>query len=138
MMREQRSLDVSPFDLPALSRPRHIVRSPKRVCQQKTPWIRKESISFFVAGIGTLQGMDQINRSQVRAARALLEWTQTDLAAAAKIAVPTVKRFETGVRTPIPIVKAAIVRALEDAGVEFLPAKNGRGVGVRLREDGHG
>jgi transcriptional regulator with XRE-family HTH domain len=82
--------------------------------------------------------MDQINRSQVRAARALLEWTQTDLAAAAKIAVPTVKRFETGVRTPIPIVKAAIVRALEDAGVEFLPAKNGRGVGVRLREDGHG
>jgi transcriptional regulator with XRE-family HTH domain len=79
--------------------------------------------------------MDQINRSQVRAARALLEWTQTDLAAAAKIAVPTVKRFETGVRTPIPIVKAAIVRALEDAGVEFLPAKNGRGVGVRLLED---
>jgi len=26
-------------------------------------------------------------------------------------------------------------RALEDAGVEFIPAKNGKGVGVRLRED---
>ena len=79
--------------------------------------------------------MNQINRAQVRAARALLEWTQTDLAAAAKIAVPTVKRFETGVRTPIPIVKGAIVRALEDAGVEFIPAKSGKGVGVRLRKE---
>jgi transcriptional regulator with XRE-family HTH domain len=79
--------------------------------------------------------MNQINRAQVRAARALLEWSQTDLAAAAEIALPTVKRFETGVRTPIPVVKAAIVRALEDAGVEFIPAKNGKGVGVRLRED---
>jgi transcriptional regulator with XRE-family HTH domain len=88
----------------------------------------------FVPIIGTLQDMNRINRAQVRAARALLEWTQTDLAAAAKIAVPTVKRFETGVRTPIPIVKAAIVSALEDAGVEFIPAKSGKGVGVRLRE----
>jgi transcriptional regulator with XRE-family HTH domain len=79
--------------------------------------------------------MNQIDRAQVRAARALLEWTQTDLATAAKIAVPTVKRFETGVRTPIPVVKAAIVRALEDAGVEFIAAKSGKGVGVRLRED---
>jgi predicted transcriptional regulator len=79
--------------------------------------------------------MDQISRAQVRAARALLEWTQVDLAASAKIALPTVKRFETGARTPIPIVKAAIVRALEEAGVEFIPARNGKGVGVRLRED---
>jgi transcriptional regulator with XRE-family HTH domain len=77
--------------------------------------------------------MNQINRAQVRAARALLEWNQTDLAAAAKIALPTVKRFETGVRTPIPVVKAAIVRAIEDAGVEFIPAKSGKGVGVRLK-----
>jgi transcriptional regulator with XRE-family HTH domain len=79
--------------------------------------------------------MNQINRAQVRAARALLEWSQTDLAAAAEIALPTVKRFETGVRTPIPVVKADIVRALEDAGVEFIPAKSGKGVGVRLREE---
>jgi hypothetical protein len=67
----------------------------------------------------------------------LLEWSQTDLATAAEIALPTVKRFETGVRTPIPVVKAAIVRALEDAGVEFIPAKSGKGVGVRLREEVH-
>jgi transcriptional regulator with XRE-family HTH domain len=79
--------------------------------------------------------MNEINRAQVRAARSLLDWTQTDLAAAAKIAVPTVKRFETGVRTPIPVIMAAIRCALEDAGVEFIPAKSGKGVGVRLRAE---
>ncbi|THD68438.1 MAG: helix-turn-helix domain-containing protein [Bradyrhizobium sp.] len=77
----------------------------------------------------------KINMAQVRAARALLDWTQADLAAAAKIALPTVKRYETGLRTPIPAIMAAIRRALEAAGVEFIPARNGRGVGVRLRED---
>jgi transcriptional regulator with XRE-family HTH domain len=76
----------------------------------------------------------EINTTQVRAARALLDWTQTDLAVAAKIALPTVKRYETGVRTPLPVIMAAIRRALEDAGVEFIPAKSGKGVGVRLRE----
>jgi hypothetical protein len=29
----------------------------------------------------------------------------------------------------------AIRRALEDAGVEFIPAKSGKGVGVRLLHD---
>jgi transcriptional regulator with XRE-family HTH domain len=77
----------------------------------------------------------EINMAQVRAARSLLDWTQADLAAAAKIALPTVKRYETGVRTPIPAIMAAIRRALEAAGVEFIPAKSGKGVGVRLRED---
>jgi len=82
--------------------------------------------------IGYTANMDQVSQEQVRAARALLDWTQVDLAAAANIALPTVKRFETGVRVPIPVVKAAIVRALEDAGIEFIPAKNGKGPGVRL------
>ena len=76
----------------------------------------------------------EIDRTQMRAARALLDWNQADLATAAKIALPTVKRYETGVRTPIPVIMAAIRRALEDAGVEFIPAKSGKGVGVRLRE----
>lgn len=71
--------------------------------------------------------------AQIRAARSLLDWTQADLATAAEVALPTIKRYETGTRTPIPIIMAAIRRALEDAGVEFIPAKNGKGVGVRLR-----
>jgi hypothetical protein len=42
---------------------------------------------------------------------------------------------EAGGAPPIPVLKAAIVSALEEAGVEFIPAKNGKGVGVRLRAD---
>lgn len=73
----------------------------------------------------------EINTAQVRAARALLDWTQVDLAAAAKISLPTVKRYEAGTRTPIPVIMAAIFRALEDAGVIF--ENDGRHVGVKLK-----
>jgi len=73
----------------------------------------------------------EIDTAQIRAARALLDWTQTDLATAAKIALPTVKRYETGVRTPIPIIIAAILRAFEDAGIIF--ENDGKHIGVKLK-----
>jgi transcriptional regulator with XRE-family HTH domain len=76
----------------------------------------------------------EINTAQVRAARALLDWNQADLAAAAKISLPTVKRYEAGTRTPIPTILAAIFRALEDAGIEFIAARGQKGAGVRLRQ----
>ena len=59
-----------------------------------------------------------------------MAWTQQDSAKAAGIALATLKRFETGLRTPIPVVKAAIVRALEDAGIEFY--NDGKRTGVSL------
>jgi transcriptional regulator with XRE-family HTH domain len=72
---------------------------------------------------------------QSRAGRGLLNWNQNQLADAANIGRATIRRFEAGRRTPIPNNLAAIRRALEDAGVEFIPAKAGKGVGVRLRKD---
>jgi transcriptional regulator with XRE-family HTH domain len=72
---------------------------------------------------------------QSRAARGLLDWTLADLAKAATLGLSTVKNFESGIRETTPANLIAIVRALEDAGVEFIPAKNGKGIGVRLRED---
>jgi transcriptional regulator with XRE-family HTH domain len=72
---------------------------------------------------------------QSRAARGLLNWSQNQLADAANIGRATIRRFEAGRRTPIPNNLAAIRRALEDAGVEFISAKGGKGVGVRLIED---
>ena len=54
-----------------------------------------------------------------RTARALLDWTQPDLAKAARIALATLKRFEKGYRTSIPVVRAAIFAALEKACVQF-------------------
>jgi transcriptional regulator with XRE-family HTH domain len=70
---------------------------------------------------------------QSRAARGLLGLSQQQLANAATVSLATIQLFETNKREPIPNNLTAIRRALEDVGVEFIPAKAGRGVGVRLR-----
>ena len=72
---------------------------------------------------------------QCRAARGLAAWSQDQLAEQAGVGNSTVRDFEKGRRVPLEENLTAIRRALEDAGVEFIPAKNGKGVGVRLRED---
>ena len=72
---------------------------------------------------------------QSRAARGLLGWSQQKLADTSNVSLATIQLFETNKREPIPNNRAAIRRALEEAGVEFIAAKAGRGVGVRLRED---
>jgi len=57
----------------------------------------------------------------VKAARALLAWSQQDLAKAAQVATSTVADFERGQRTPVPNNAQAIRAALEGAGIRFLP-----------------
>jgi transcriptional regulator with XRE-family HTH domain len=74
-----------------------------------------------------------INFTQCKMARAALGWNAAKLAEAANVGVATVARLEAGTATPIPATLAAIQRALEVAGVEFIP-ENGGGVGVRLRK----
>jgi transcriptional regulator with XRE-family HTH domain len=74
-----------------------------------------------------------IEAAQVRAARALIGWSQTELADIAGLSLPIVERFETGAPDNLPADAVAKMRAaLESAGVAFIP-KNGGGVGVRLR-----
>lgn len=77
----------------------------------------------------------KVSIEQVKAARALLRWSQVDLAAASGISLPTIKRLEasTGVVGGREETGAAICAALQAAGVEFIP-ENGGGVGVRLRK----
>jgi transcriptional regulator with XRE-family HTH domain len=57
----------------------------------------------------------------VRAARALLAWSQQDLAKAAGVATSTVADFERGQRTPVANNAQAMRTALENAGIHFLP-----------------
>lgn len=57
----------------------------------------------------------------VKAARALLAWSQQDLAKAANVATSTVADFERGQRTPVANNAQAIRGALEGAGIRFLP-----------------
>jgi transcriptional regulator with XRE-family HTH domain len=70
---------------------------------------------------------------QSRAARGLLNWTLADLADASSLSLSTVKNFENSLRDTTSANLIAIRRALEDAGVEFIPARSGKGVGVRLK-----
>jgi hypothetical protein len=61
---------------------------------------------------------------------------QGDLAEAARISVPTLRRMEAseGAATGMANNVEAVRRALESAGVEFIP-ENGGGAGVRLKKE---
>ena len=67
---------------------------------------------------------------QCRAARALLGWSQADLAREAEVAKKTIADFERGARTPYDRTLADIRTALESSGVTFI---DGAEPGVRLR-----
>ena len=69
-----------------------------------------------------------------RAARALLGWSQTQLAKEAGLSLPTVKRVETKTGPKVSdAARVALKRALDQNGVEFIE-ENGGGPGVRLRK----
>ena len=72
--------------------------------------------------------------AQCRAARALLNWSQAQLAEASKIATKTIANFELGKRQPHDRTLDDLRDALEAAGVIFV-AENGDGPGVRLRKE---
>ena len=77
----------------------------------------------------------KVSIRQIKAARALLAWSQDDLAAAAEVSIPTIKRLEAqdgplGGRSE---TGKKMISALESAGVEFLNENDG-GPGVRLRK----
>lgn len=74
-----------------------------------------------------------ITAAQCRAARALIEWTQPQLADAAGLGLSTVVDFERNRRAVSDGARGAIAEALEVAGVVFVP-ENGEGAGVRLRK----
>lgn len=71
------------------------------------------------------------NSKTARAARALLDWSQSDLAKAAGLGLSTIVDFEKERRAMPAATEATIQRALEAAGIEFT---NGAAPGVRLRK----
>lgn len=71
--------------------------------------------------------------AQCRAARALVDLDQNQLAASASVSRGVIIDFEKGKRTPGTNNLKAIRQALEEAGVDFIDP-NGGGPGVRLRE----
>jgi transcriptional regulator with XRE-family HTH domain len=76
-----------------------------------------------------------IDAAQVRAARALLDWKQVDLADNAGVGIATIRRLErsSGVFKGSAETLWKIQQALEAGGVEFL-GLDGRSRGVRLKD----
>jgi DNA-binding XRE family transcriptional regulator len=76
-----------------------------------------------------------ITPGQIRAARALLGWKQTDMAKAAGVSEMTIKNVEREGADARMSTLMAIKQACNDAGVIFLEEGANRegGVGVRLK-----
>jgi transcriptional regulator with XRE-family HTH domain len=79
------------------------------------------------------KNVDKMTPSQCRAARGLLEITQSELATAADLGLSTIVDFEKRRRVVSVEAVDAIRAALERAGIEFID-QNGGGPGVRLRK----
>jgi transcriptional regulator with XRE-family HTH domain len=76
-----------------------------------------------------------IDSAHIRAARALLNLNQADLARFASVHVATIRRIEsaTDVRGAAETLWK-IQKSLEAAGIEFISDEGGKGPGVRFRE----
>lgn len=79
-----------------------------------------------------------ISANQIRAARALIGWTQGQLAGAAGLSLAVVNNVERNVTDPRRSTLEAIQKALEGAGVEFIGERQNSpdgGAGVRMRRE---
>jgi transcriptional regulator with XRE-family HTH domain len=88
---------------------------------------------YPISALMSTKNVDMIAPAQSRAARALLEITQSELADAAKLGLSTVVDFEKRRRQVSALAIQAMRDALVASGVEFID-ENGGGPGVRLRK----
>ena len=70
-----------------------------------------------------------VTPDQIRAARALKNWSQAELAERVDMATPSIGNIESGKHVASPQTQAAILEAFKNAGIEFI---NG---GVRHMQD---
>lgn len=76
--------------------------------------------------------VNMITSRQIRAARALLGWSQQQLADKAIVSLNAVARLENGIVDSRISTVQAVQKALVKAGIEFLDADQ-KGEGVRLK-----
>ena len=82
--------------------------------------------------------MPMITSAQIRAARALLGLSQSELATLADVGVATVQRVEKATQQIGGSAQtvAKLEKALAERGVYFIDADEELGIGVRLRSTG--
>lgn len=79
-------------------------------------------------GYRAANGFARMTPAQLRAARALLDWRQEQVAEAAGIGVTSVRQLEAGNVKPHKSTLRVLQWAFEQAGVEFIPG------GVKFRD----
>jgi transcriptional regulator with XRE-family HTH domain len=79
------------------------------------------------------KNVDTLTPAQCRAARGLVELTQSELAEEAGLGLSTIVDFERSRRRISSDAIEALKKALEKLGVEFIE-ENGGGAGVRLKK----
>lgn len=89
---------------------------------------------MIAADTNLIYAPDVITAGQIRAARALIGWRQSDLASASGVSEISIKNIERGVTDPRASTLGALQQAFHDAGVVFLDPGDTRdgGPGVRL------
>jgi transcriptional regulator with XRE-family HTH domain len=78
----------------------------------------------------------KVSIRQVKAARALVGWSQDQLAEFSGVSLPTIKRLEASNDERLggrPETYESLVSALISAGIEFIE-ENGGGPGVRMKK----
>lgn len=74
--------------------------------------------------------MTHVSAKQMKAARALLGWSQGDLAKQSSLSVATIRKLELGHISPRAMTASCIQKAVEDAGVSFLHSE-----GVQIKNE---
>jgi predicted transcriptional regulator len=77
-----------------------------------------------------------ITARQIRAARALLDWSQQDLADKAVVSLNAITRLERGEVDPRFSTVTKVQKAILKAGIEFISEDDRKGEGVRMAKTG--
>lgn len=94
-----------------------------------------EGYIMIAAAVEDTYPPDMITPGQIRAARALIGWKQSELASASGVSEISIKNIERGATDPRSSTLSALQKAFFDAGVVFLDPGDTRdgGPGVRMK-----
>ena len=96
------------------------------------------AVSMSGAGSPGPRLLKMVTSEQCRAARALLGWTQEELAIRASVARRTIVEFEQGSRALQVRTRYAIAMTLENSGVVFMVDEESSGVGLKRQTEPEG
>jgi DNA-binding XRE family transcriptional regulator len=109
-------------------------------------FLRSQGFRFELMVVLSIRLSDAVNRNsidwgklvlvrQVKAARALLGWSQSELAEKAGVSEPTIARLESldGELGGRAATAEKILGAIKGSGIEFID-ENGGGLGIRFRK----